>query len=92
MVVKLMVNWKAREILTVEELNERIGARVEDIMRDTDAYDEYLDDYLDDNYTRMELFDVIASGNNTTIEETINDIRSGGCRSHLRSSGYGYIL
>lgn len=77
MTVKLMVDWRAKEILTVKELDERIDARVDEMMQDADVYDEYLDDYLDCNYTKRELFDTFASGNNVAIEETIRDINSG---------------
>jgi transcription elongation factor Elf1 len=76
MKVKLMVNWEERTILTVKELDERIDARVEEVMQDTDTYDEYLDDYLVTNYTRMELFDALADSD-IEREEVLADIRSG---------------
>jgi hypothetical protein len=76
MKVNLMVNWREKEILTVKELDERIDARVEEVMRDTDAYDEYLEDYLDCNYTKRELFDAL-SGSDAEREEVLDDIRSG---------------
>lgn len=76
MKVKLNVNWRGKEILTVKELDERIDARVEEIMQDTDAYDEYLDDYLDSNYLKKELFDAL-SGSEADREEVLNDIHSG---------------
>ena len=76
MTVKLMVDWRAKEILTVKELDERIDARVEEVMQDTNAYDEYLEDYLDSNYLKKELFDVL-SGSEADREEVLNDIRSG---------------
>ena len=76
MTVKLMVDWRAKEILTVREFDERINARVEEVMQDTDAYDEYLDDYLDSNYTKMELFEAL-SGNDAEREVTLTDIRAG---------------
>ena len=76
MKVKLVVDWRAKEILTVRELDERINARVDEMMQDTDVYGEYLDDYLDCNYTRMELFNAL-SGSETDREEILNDIRSG---------------
>lgn len=76
MKVKLMVDWRAREILTVRELDKRIDARVEEVMQDTDAYNEYLDDYLDSNYLKTELFEAL-SGSDTDREEVLNDIRSG---------------
>ena len=76
MKVKLNIDWRAREILTTKELAERINARVDEMMQDTDVYDEYLDDYLDCNYTRMELFNAL-SGSDAEREEALNDIRSG---------------
>jgi hypothetical protein len=76
MKVTLMVDWRAKEILTVKELDERINARVDEVMQDTDAYDEYLDDYLDSNYTKLDLFNALT-GDKDEIEETINDIRTG---------------
>jgi transcription elongation factor Elf1 len=76
MKVTLMVNWANEEILTVKELDERIDARVEEVMQDTDAYDEYLDDYLDSNYTKRELFDAL-SGSDAEREEVLADIHSG---------------
>jgi hypothetical protein len=76
MTVKLMVNWEAREILTVKELDERIDERADDVMQDADAYDEYLDDYIDSNFTKMELFDALAGGD-VEKEEVLTDIRAG---------------
>jgi hypothetical protein len=76
MKVKLMVDWEAKEILTVKELDERINARVDEVMQDTDAYDEYLDDYVDCNYTKRELFNALA-GSDAEREEVLADIRSG---------------
>lgn len=76
MTVKLMVNWRAKEILTTRELDERINTRVDEVMQDTDAYDEYLDDYLDCNYTKTELYNALI-GSADEIEEITNDIRSG---------------
>ena len=76
MKVNLMVNWREKEILTVKELDERIDARVDEVMQDTDTYDEYLEDYLDSNYTKLELYNALI-GSKEEIEETINDIRSG---------------
>ena len=76
MKVKLMVDWRAKEILTVKELDERIDTRVDEVMQNADAYDEYLDDYIDCNYTKKELFDAL-SGSDAEREEVLADIRSG---------------
>lgn len=75
MKVILMVDWRGQEILTVKELDERIDAEVEKLTQNTDVYDEYLDDCLDCNYTKKELFDVL-SGNEAKREEALADIRS----------------
>lgn len=77
MAVKLLVNWRNREITTERELADRIDDRVKAMLEDEVCYEEYLDDYLDCNYTKIELFDVLASGNQSVIEETLDDIRNG---------------
>ena len=76
MTVKLYVNWRERDILTEEELNEKIKERVECIMSNDDSYREELDNYLDCNYSKMELFDALIS-DGATIEEVVDDIRTG---------------
>ena len=80
MKVTLMVNWREKEVLTVKEFDERIDARVEEVMQDTDAYDEYLDDYLDNIYLKKKLFDAL-SGSDADREEVLNDIRSAVARA-----------
>ena len=77
MTVKLYVNWRECKILTNQQLEEMIEDKVERMMSDDACYEEYLDDYLDCNYTKMELFGVLASGNQSIIEETLDDIRNG---------------
>ena len=76
MTVKLMVDWERKEILTVEELADRIDDRFDEIMEGTDTYDEYLDDYLDCNYTKTELFKALT-GDKTDIDEVVGDVLSG---------------
>ena len=76
MKVTLMVNWRGKEILTVKELDERIKARFEEIRQDTELYDEYLEAYLDFNYTKKELFDTLV-GDSDDMAQTIEDVRSG---------------
>lgn len=76
MKVTLMVDWRAKEILTVRQLDKRIEDRVEETIQNTDAYNEYLDDYIDSNYSKMELFEALT-GSDAKREETISDIRSG---------------
>ena len=77
MTVKLLVDWRSKEITTERELADKIDDRVKAMLEDEDCYEEYLDDYLDCNYTKMELFGILASGNQSIIEETLDDIRNG---------------
>lgn len=76
MKVTVMVDWRGKEILSVKELDKRIEDRVDEIMQNTELYDEYLEDYLDSNYTKAELYNALI-GSKDEIEETVNDIRSG---------------
>ena len=76
MKVKLWVNWEGREILTTRELEEKVYKKVERTMSDEDCYSEYLEDYIDCNYTKLELFEVLTRGE-VFIRETIDDIKSG---------------
>ena len=76
MTVKLYVDWRENEILTAKQLNEKINERVKNMISDKDSYDEYLKDYLDCNYTKLELFQALIDGD-ASIKETIEDIRSG---------------
>ena len=76
MTVKLLVDWRNREITTEKELADKIDDRVKGMLEDEVCYEEYLDDYIDCNYTKMELFGILASGNQSIIEETLDDIRS----------------
>jgi hypothetical protein len=71
-----MVNWREREILTLKELDERINARVDEVMQDTDTYDEYLEEYLSSHYTKIDLYNALI-GSSDEIEEVVNDIRAG---------------
>jgi vacuolar-type H+-ATPase subunit I/STV1 len=76
MTVTLMVNWKEKEILTTKQLDEKINERVKDIMSNEDSYREELDNYLDNNYSKLELFNALAS-DEATMTEVIDDVRSG---------------
>jgi hypothetical protein len=76
MTVKLLVNWKEKEILTVRQLDKKIDERVDSIMSDDDSYREELDNYLDCNYSKLELFNALAS-DEATMTEIIDDVRSG---------------
>ena len=77
MTVKLNVNWIGEEIITERELADKIDERVKNMLEDKECYEEYLEDYLDCNYTKIELFNILASGNQSVIEETLDDIRNG---------------
>lgn len=76
MTVKLMVNWREREILTAQQLEEKIDERVEHMMSDEDCYNDYLDDYIGCNYSKLDLFEALTK-DEASIRETIDDIRSG---------------
>ena len=76
MTVKLLVNWREKEIATERELTDKIDERVKAMLEDKDCYEEYLDDYIDCNYTKLELFEALTKGEDF-IRETIDDIRSG---------------
>ena len=76
MTVKLLVNWREKEIATERELTDKIDERVKAMLEDKDCYEEYLDDYIDRNYTKLELFEALTKGEDF-IRETIDDIRSG---------------
>lgn len=76
MTVKLWINWRGREILTTQQLEEKIDEMVESILSNEDSYREELEDYLDYNYTKIELFEALMS-DGATIEEVIDDIKSG---------------
>ena len=76
MIVKLWVNWRGREVLTNQQLEEKINARVEEVIANDDSYNECLEEYIDSNYTKLELFDALVNGD-ATIKETIDDIKSG---------------
>ena len=77
MTVKLNIDWRNREVITERELADKIDDRVKEVLENKDSYEEYLDDYIDCNYTKMELFGILASGNQSIVEETLNDIRNG---------------
>ena len=77
MTVKLYVNWREKEILTARELDEKVDEKVKSMLSNEYCYNEYLDDYIDCHYTRLELFGVLASGNQNIIKETLDDIRNG---------------
>lgn len=76
MTVKLLVNWREKEILTTQQLDEKIDERVKTIMSDDDSYREELDNYLDYNYTKLELFNALAS-DEATMTEIIDDVKTG---------------
>lgn len=60
MTVKLWVNWRGREILTTRQLDERIDEAVKIRLDDKDCYAEELEEYLDYNYTKMELLEALT--------------------------------
>lgn len=76
MTVKLLVNWRQKEITTEREIADKIDDRVKAMLEDKDCYIKYLEDYLDCNYTKLELFEALIKGE-AFIRETIDDIESG---------------
>ena len=76
MTVKLWVNWEGREILTTQQLDKMVDESVERTMTDKERYDEYLEDYIDCNYNKLELVEALTKGEDF-IKETIDDIKSG---------------
>ena len=77
MTVTLWVNWKEKEILTVEEYIRRVEARTQEKLTDKEDYEEYLEEYLDCNYTTTELFDLLASEDFCAIQEEVKAIKEG---------------
>ena len=76
MKIKIYVDWKENEILTQRQLEEKINERVEYMMSDEDCYREELDNYLDCNYSKLELFNALAS-DEATMTEIIDDVKTG---------------
>lgn len=60
MTVKLLVNWRGKEILTTQQLDERIDEAIKIKLEDKDCYAEELEEYLDNNYTKMELLEALT--------------------------------
>lgn len=76
MTVKLWVNWRGGEILTTRQLDDKIDDAVKDRLEDKDCYAEELEEYLDNNYTKMELFEALAD-DRINKEKFIKEIREG---------------
>ena len=76
MKVKLWVNWRVGEILTTQQLDEKIDNVVNDILENRDSYAEELADYLDNYYTKVELFEVLTD-DKINKEKFIDEIREG---------------
>ena len=76
MTVKLWVNWRGNKILTTRQLDDKIDEAVKDGLEDEDRYAEELEDYLDSNYTKMELFEALTD-DRINKEQFIKEIREG---------------
>lgn len=76
MMVTLWVNWKEKEILTDQQLNEKINEKIENALSDDECYREELKEYLNCNYSLLELFDALT-GDEATMTKTIDDIKAG---------------
>ena len=86
MTVKLWVNWRGREILTTQQLDERINEAVKTKLEDKDCYAEEVEDYLDCNYTKMELFEALTD-EHINKERFIAEIHEG-VRESIRDYVY----
>ena len=76
MKVTLMVNWRGCEILTTQQLDEKVDEAVNDVLENQDSYAEELEDYLDNYYTKIELFEALTD-DSINKEKFINEIREG---------------
>ena len=76
MTVKLLVDWRKGEILTTRQLDEKIDDAVKTRLEDEDCYAEELEDYLNDNYTKIELFEALTD-DRINKERFIKEIREG---------------
>ena len=74
MTVKLMVDWEEREILTIRQLDDKIDEVVKERLADEDYYAEELEIYLDNNYTKIELFEVLTD-DRINKEKFVKEIR-----------------
>ena len=52
--MKVYVNWQTKEVISQEQYNQRIAALAAEYVDD----DSLLDDYLEDRYTSLELFNM----------------------------------
>ena len=76
MTVKLWIDWRGEEILTTRQLDEKIDEAVKDRLEDKDCYAEELEEYLDNNYTKMELFEALTD-DRINKEKFIKEIHEG---------------
>ena len=76
MTVTLWVNWDEKEILTTRQLDNKIDNTVSDILQNPDSYLEELDEYLDNYYTKIELFEALTD-DRINKEKFVNEIREG---------------
>ena len=76
MTVKLWVNWAEKEILTTQQLDEKIDNVINDVLQDQGSYAAELEDYLDSYYTKIELFEALTD-DRINKEKFINEIRDG---------------
>lgn len=75
MTIKLYVDWENREMLTSQQLDERIEGEIKRRLEDEYCRNEDIEDYLDRNYTKLELYNILASGKETTITGTLVSIK-----------------
>ena len=76
MTVTLWINWEERKVLTTEEMDTLLDKAVGEAVKDERIFAETLEEYLDFNYTKTELFDILTS-DSTVIKEAVKEIRDG---------------
>lgn len=68
------VNWREKDILTEEEYEKRINARVEDFLKDEERYEEWKEEYLESNYKASEIFDLTEEEKEKILADIKTDI------------------
>lgn len=68
------VNWREKDILTEEEYEKRINARVEKTLKDEDAFEEWKKEYLESNYSASEIFDFTEEDKERVLADIKTDI------------------
>ena len=72
--IAVYVNWREKEILTEEEYEKKVNARVEDILNDEERYEEWKEEYLESNYKASEIFDLTEEEKKEILADIKSDI------------------